>query len=67
MPDYTHIMFGKNRRQNPLLIDVPGGRVTISREPHGTVVVRLLGEAGEVVIAPDAKSYVAEARITHGE
>lgn len=61
------LMFGFNRRQLPLAIQVPGGRVEISREAHGTVVVRFLAEAGEVQVAPGAKDYVTSVRITHEE
>lgn len=65
MPAETVVRFGTNRRQHPLRIDVPGGRIILSREMHGTVLVRFTADAGEIVIAPNPRSYVTEVRLLH--
>jgi hypothetical protein len=59
------LLLGFNRRQKPLELRTPGGRITISREPYGTILVRLDAEAGEIVIDPKSKGYVTQVRLVH--
>lgn len=41
-------LYGFNRRQAPLELVCPGGRISLERLPHGTVRVRFTAEAGEL-------------------
>lgn len=59
------LMVGFNRRQKPIELRTPGGRITISREPHGTILVRLDAEAGEIVVDPKSKDYITQVRLVH--
>jgi hypothetical protein len=59
------LLHGFNRRQKPLELICPGGRITISREPHGTILVRVQGENGVVEVDPKSKDYVTRIRLLH--
>ena len=62
------VVFGENRRQKPLEIVTPGGTITLSREIHGTVLVRLGAVAGVLqVTAPTPEDYAVEVRIVRTE
>lgn len=47
------IVFGENRRQKPLELRCPGGKIVISRAPHGTVRVELQAEAGAIEVVSE--------------
>ena len=60
------LMVGYNRRQKPLELVCPGGRIKITREPHGTMLIEVLADAGEVVVdAKVTRDYVGRVRLTH--
>jgi len=60
------LMVGYNRRQKPLELVCPGGRIKITREPHGTMLVEVLADAGEVVVDTEAlRDYAGRVRLTH--
>jgi len=58
-------MVGWNRRQKPIELICPGGRITVSRDPHGTILVRLQADAGAVEVDPKSKDYLGLVRLTH--
>jgi len=59
------LLIGYNRRQKPLELTCPGGRITVSRDPHGTILVRIDADAGAVEIDPKTRDYVGLVRLTH--
>lgn len=61
------LMHGFNRRQKPLELICPGGRIVISRQPHGTILVEIKADAGTVVVDPKSQEWAAALRLTHGE
>ena len=48
------LVFGDNRRQKPLELLCPGGKIVISREFGGAVMVKVVADAGRVVASPDS-------------
>lgn len=58
------LVFGENRRQRPLELLCPGGRIIVTREFGGTVLVQILADAGVVAIDPESKDYNFEVRLT---
>lgn len=60
------LVFGDNRRQKPLELLCPGGRIIVSREFGGTVLVRFLADGGGVIeVDHEAKDYAAGVRLVH--
>lgn len=59
------LIFGDNRRQKPLELLCPGGRIIVSREFGGTVLVRFLADGGVVEVDPEAKDYATGVRLVH--
>lgn len=58
-------LFGFNRRQKPVELRCPGGRLVVSREPHGTVLVRFIGDGGRIEVEPGGREWQAQVRIKH--
>lgn len=59
------IIFGDNRRQKPIELLCPGGRIIVARAFGGTVIVRFLADAGKVEIEPGSKDYATGVRLLH--
>jgi len=59
------LVFGANRRQQPIELVCPGGRIVVSRTFGGTVLVRFLADNGTVEIGPDPKEYVTSVKLIH--
>jgi hypothetical protein len=59
------LVFGDNRRQKPIELLCPGGRIVVSRVFGGTVLVRFLADNGQIEIEAGSKDYAAGVRLLH--
>lgn len=57
------IIFGKNRRQKPLVILCPAGRITVERMPHGTVKLSLVADGGRLELVPGRFEWAGTATL----
>jgi len=53
------IVFGDNRRQKPIELLCPGGKIVVSREFGGAVLVKVVADAGRVKAAADNEWHAA--------
>jgi hypothetical protein len=60
------LVFGRNRRQHPLVVACPGGEVRISREFGGAVRVQVVAGDGSVEVR-SVRPHVAELGIAYSE
>lgn len=61
------LVFGTNRAQKPIELRCPGGKVIISRAPHGTVLVQVVADAGEVEVSSTSTSLGAIVKLIREE
>ena len=62
-----NLVFGRNRRQNPLRIICPGGEIRVSRKFGGAVLIEVVGGNGRVEIPKEPLPYLALVQIRHEE
>lgn len=60
------LVFGDNRRQKPIELLCPGGRIVISREFGGSVLVRFLADGGAVEVPP-GKGWAQDVKLVREE
>lgn len=60
------VVFGRNRRQHPVVVKCPGGEVRISREFGGAVRVQVVAGGGSVEVRA-VKPHLAELGIAYSE
>ena len=61
------IIFGFNRRQKPVELRCPGGRITVSRTFGGGVLVEFVSEGGQIEQLKRERDWVAAVRLHHEE
>ncbi len=59
------LVFGDNRRQKPIELLCPGGRIVIARAFGGTVLVRLVADGGAVEVEPGNKDFAFGVKLVH--
>lgn len=59
------LVFGDNRRQKPIELLCPGGRIIVARAFGGTVIVRFLADAGKIEHEAGGKEWAAGVRLLH--
>lgn len=53
------LVFGENRRQKPIELRCPAGRIRIARARTGVVEVEFVAEAGRIEVVPESKGNFA--------
>lgn len=61
------LVFGRNRRQKPLELRCPGGRIVVSRAPHGTIEIQLIAENGKIEHKDTNAAWHQTVRLVHEE
>lgn len=62
------LVYGQNRRQKPIELICPGGRIVIARAFGGTIIVRLFADNGTVEVEDSldpGSGYKGGMRLVH--
>ncbi len=59
------LVFGDNRRQKPIELLCPGGRIVVARAFGGTIIVRLFVDNGAVEVEPGDSKRSFGVRLVH--